>query len=200
MPVSRPHLSLLLRLHPRSSAWSLDPDKAPYQELEAWAEVLDAQDAQVDALLAELLPDQDTALLSRWEALYDLHRTSGLTTLARRRRVLARMSYLPDTRPATIESVLGRLMDQTVTVVEPGPFRCDDPGSLCDTASDVIDGAFCWWVEVDEALARVGDVTRDELEEEVSRLKPAHTVACVRTDDFRCDDPWSLTDRDLLGA
>lgn len=200
MATERPHLDLLLRLHPRGRAWSFDPASAPYQELEAWADVLDAQDDQVDALLDEILPDRATVLLSRWEELYDLHRRTGLTDAARRRRLQARMAYLPDTRPSTIRQILERYTALTLSLVEPGGFRCDDPDSVCDDAGDVLDGGFVWWIEVDETAARTGDVTRDELQEEIERLRPAHTVAFVRCDDFICDDPWSLTDRDLLGA
>lgn len=200
MPIDRQHLDLLIRLHPRGRAWSMDPELAPFQELAAWAEVLDAQDAQVDALVNELLPDRAVALLPRWEALYDLHRTSGLTLGARRRRLQVRLRYQPDSRPATIEGILSTLMELPVSVVEPGAFRCDDASSLCDASTDVLDGAFGWWAEVDEAGARLGDVSRTELEHEIQRLAPAHTVAVLRCDDFRCDDPWSITDRDLLGA
>ncbi len=200
MAITRPHLDLLLRLHPRGRAWSLDPAMAPYQELEAWGEVLDAQDAQVNALLDEAVPDRASSLLGRWEALFDLHPRSGLSEAERRRRVLARMAYLPDTRPVTIEDILEAFTSLDVAIVEPGAFRCDDAGSVCDEPDDVLDGAWVWWVEVDETAARAGDVTRLELEQELQRIKPAHTVAYVRCDDFLTDDPWSLCDRDLLGA
>lgn len=197
--MDRPHVELLLRLHP-AGPWSDDQALAPYQELKAWGDVLDAQDSQVDELLAEILPDTTSALLSRWEALYELHRESGLTEAQRRRRLAARRRHLPNARPETLRSILAQYSDLTITIVEPGAFRTDDPDSLTDTPSDVIDGAFVWWIEVDEVAARAGDTTRAELEHEVQRVNPAHLVAFVRCDDFCCDDPWSLCDRDLLGA
>ena len=193
------HLPALLRLHPRGP-WNLDDGSLCRHDLEVVAHVIDDAAGQNAELLLELLPDRTTALITSWERVYGLTRIAGKTLAKRRAAVLARRRFLPDFRPATIEDVLGTLTGLTVDVVEPGAFRCDDPASLCDAEEPVIDGAFVFFVEFSESSARSESLSRDEIQEAIDDLKPAHTYGAVRCDDFLTEDPWSLCDMDLLGA
>lgn len=195
----RLHRDLLQRLHPRGAV-VIEPNTVSYAELSAWGDVLDQLDTQMDELLVESDPQATTVLLSLWERLLAIHRVTGRTEAHRRRVIVQRLRRLPNCTPALLAHLLGQVADLTVTIVEPTGFRCDDPDSLTDTPSDVIDGGLTFFVELDWALARVSGLSRDELQEEVETVKPAHTVGLIRADDFRCDDPWSLTNRDLLAA
>lgn len=200
MPTPR-HLELLLRLHPRGP-YDLDEDALPYEDLSVLASGLDLADDQRLELLDEVLPDRTEDLLTSWERVYDIHRVSGRTVLQRRRAVLARRRLLPDFKRSTIESILETLTEVDVTVTEPLPFRCDDASSLCDGSGGtyVLDGAFVFFADLDQAQATAAGVDRDALDEMIDHVKPAHIVGLSRFDGFCCDDALSLCDRDLLGA
>lgn len=197
--MSYDHTQLLLRLHP-VGAVDLRPGGVYYRDVEVFGQVLDLVWAQVDALEEELLPDRATALLSRWEALYDIRRVSGRTDEQRREVIIARARYLPDFRPETIDDILSTHFGLDVDVVEPAAFRCDDPSSVCDGHDYLLDGHLVFFIEFDEATARTLGIDRAEVEYEIGRLKPAHVVGRTRCDDFRCDDAFSLCDLDRLGA
>lgn len=195
----RRHAELLARLHPRGAV-EVETGTTSRAELDAWGDVLDHLDDQIDQLLQEANPSLTGELLSRWEALLGIYRVSGRSAAHRRRIVVQRLRRLPNCTPATLAQLLGQVADLTVTIVEPGSFRCDEATSLTDTPDDVLDGALVFFVTLDWAAARVSGLSRDELQEEVDTLKPAHVVGLIRADDFRADDPWSLTNRDLLAA
>lgn len=193
------HTRLLLRLHPRGAA-DLRPGGTYYLDLEVFGEVLDTVFTQAVELEDELLPDRSSALLSRWEAAYDIRRVSGRTDAERREVIIARRRHLPDFRPTTIDDIITTHFGLDVDVVEPMAFRCDDPASLCDSESHLCDGHLIFFIEFDEATARTLGIDRDEMDFEIGRIKPAHVIGHTRCDDFRCDDPFSLLDLDLLGA
>lgn len=198
--IARDHTKLLVRLHP-VGVEDLRPGSTVYGDLEVFGEALDTGWEQAIALADELLPDRADALLSRWEAAYDLHRTTGLTTEQRRERIIARRRYLPDSRPATIDTILDGMAGLDINVVEPAPFRCDDASSVCN-GSDlvVLDGALVFFIEFDEVAARALPLDRPAVEYEIGRIKPAHVIGRTRCDDFRCDDFLSIVDLDLLAA
>ena len=112
----------------------------------------------------------------------------------------ARKAFLPDSCIPTIDLILERLTSIAITIVEPGPFQCDDAGSVCDDGEDVLDGAFVFLIEFNEGAARIASVNRDEVIEVATDAAQAHTIPVVLCDDFRCDDSFSTTDRDLLGV
>lgn len=190
---------MLERLHPRGP-YDLDPGSLYRDDLAVLGAALDLADDQRLALLDELLPDRAEALLSSWERVYAIYRGSTRTTQQRRDAIVARRRYLPDFVPTTIEGILEQLTGVDVTLVEPGHFRCDDAGSLCDTADDVLDGIFVFFADLDHAAAVAAGVDRAELDEVIGQVEPAHTLGISRFNLFSCDDPYSLTDRDLLGA
>lgn len=193
------HIRLLLRLHPRG-AQELDEGTNVRDDLEVAATALDDLWDQRDLLLDNTMPDKVVALLERWEAVYGIFRVGSRTDEQRQARLLAFRRRVPDLNPATIDDICEMISGVDCTIVEPGPFRTDDPNSLTDTEDDVVDGAFLFWVVIDQADATAVGLDRDELQEVVDDIKRATRIGQVRFDDFRTDDPYSLTDIDLLGA
>lgn len=169
-------------------------------ELAVMGDQLDRIWLQRDALLDEVWPSEADSLLTRWEEEFQIFWISGKTAPERIAAVLARFRLLPNFRPATIEEILTGLCGYTVDCFEPFAFRCNDADSVCDDPDDVLDGEFLFYLLVDEADARDGNVTRAEIDYLTSVMKPAHTQGMVRCDDFLCEDPWSVTDLDLLGV
>lgn len=194
------HTKLLLRLHP-VGAVDLRPGSTYLLDLEVLGAALDLAWEQATQLEGELLPDHVSALLSRWEATYGINRVGSRTDTQRRDRLIARRRFLPDFRPATIEDLVEQLTGIDVDLLEPDAFRCDDAGSLTDDgATVVLDGHFCFIIDMSRTTAAAASVDRDEVAELLDELKPAHTIGGTRFDDFRADDPYSLTDRDTLAT
>ncbi len=189
----------LLRLHP-GGFLLLDDGELQFYDLDVLGQALDTAEDQVGFLRLEMLPDRAGALLERWETVYDVHRTAGKTDQQRRYTLLARRRFLPDFRPDTIETILETVSQLELDVYEPFAFRCDDPDSLCDDPDDLVDGAFTFVVDGSAVEARTESPDIDQVEEIIELVKPAHTIGIVRWDDYRCDDEYSRTDRDLLGV
>lgn len=193
------NLRFLVRIHPRG-AIDLEEDNLPWQDLKALAWCLDVVELQKELLQAEILPDTATiATLAHWESVYAIYRV-GNTTPKRRAAVLARRQLLPDFRPATIESMLELDSNLALVIYEPGAFSCDDAASVCDSADDLVDGAFVFVLDASAAEARAEAPDLESAADLIEIAKPAHTAGFLRFDDLCCDDPYSRCDRDLLGA
>lgn len=191
-------LPALLRLVP-AGCWVLDEGDLLLTDLTIVASGLDAVDVGMEDLRAELHPQTSDVLLARWEGLYQL-RAASFTTTERQARLVARVQLIPTFTPTAIEDAVEAFGGVAATLLEPGPFRCDDPDSVCDDVNDVIDGAFVFVLDFAWADADAASLRRAELMGVVRLMQPAHTVARLRFDDFHADDPYSLTDLDLLGA
>lgn len=194
---AKPTLEGVLRLCP---AGALRPEAGTVVrvDLETVAQALDLAVAQRDALMVEVDPRKAEALLGRWEELLDLS-TIDADVDARRRRVLAAVRVLPNFRPVTIEARVEEITGVGWTLVEPGPFKTNDPNSLTDTLNDVLDGAhvFILYGDRDDAVAFA--LRRDLVRVFLERVKPAHTVGLMSLEGFVADDDYSLTDLDTLG-
>lgn len=198
MPTIPDHLDALERLTPRD-VFDLDDGTINRDEYCVVAETLDENARQQVLLVNESFPQYASALLTRWEALYQL-RARGWTLAQRAARLMARVRFIPDFTPATIETRVEQYTGIDVTLAEPGGFRCDHALSRCDHPDDLIDGVFVFVIDMDWAVATAAGVRRADLLVFLEDLKPAHTVPIIRCDDFHCDDALSVCDRDLLGA
>lgn len=193
-------LMFLVRVAPRGAV-RYDPDSVALADLTVLADGLDAVVATADAMVLELVPDSAEAELDRWEAEYDLNR-AVVDTARRQARLRAARQFLPNATPTTLVAILDEATGELGwSIDEPGPFRCDDPNSLTDTPTDVIDGVFVFWATAPADTARATVVIREEVQDLVDRASQAHVQGKVRfTGEFCCDDAWSLTDLDLLGV
>lgn len=193
------HIELLLRLVP-VGADNYEEGTVIRADLNVNAAGLDLAWTQAEELGDELLPDRAEETLPLWEALYGIYRDRGLSTLQRQARLVAARRRLPDFRPATIEELVLEHSGVVGGVAEPRAFRTDDADSVTDDPYDVVDGAHVFFVLFARADAVAADVDRDEVTDVLDVIRPAHTVGIVQFDDFRTDDPFSLTDYDILGA
>lgn len=193
------HTELLLRLVPQG-ADNYEEGTVIRADLNVSAAALDMTWTQAEELGDELLPDRAEETLTQWEALYGLFRDRGLSTQQRQARLVAAKRRLPNFKPATIEELVLEHSGAAGVVEEPRAFRTDDADSVTDDPYDVVDGAHVFFVVFVRADAVSADVDRDEITEMLDVIRPAHTIGIVQFDDFRTDDPYSLTDRDLLGA
>lgn len=194
------NLDMLVRLQP-VGPYDTDEGSTFRADLSVAGTAMDVGDDQRLELLDEILPDRAEDLLSSWERVYNIHRVAGLTTAQRQAAVVARRRFLPDFRPSTIDTIVEEVAGVVVDVVEPFAFRCDEATSVCDDPYDVLDGAFVFFVEADSAAALAAGAERAVMDETIGALKPSHTIGISRfTGAFRCDDAYSLCDRDLLGA
>lgn len=191
------HLPALLRMIPIGPL-SHEEDTVARSRLAAVGTGLDECETVRAAVLVEARPQGADVLLSTWERLYKIPSTG--TTPDRLQRLLARVRLVPDFRPATIEARAEDYAGIDYTLLEPTGFRCDDADSLCDTSTDVVDGGLTFILDGAWADADAAGVPRVGLQALIDTIKPAHTVGFDRYDDFHTDDPYSLTDRDLLGA
>ncbi len=147
-------------------------------------------DAYTDMLLCmnESFASSATALLSEIEELYGLTVRADLAAPTRRIRLLAKIRA---GRAGTPQNILRSVApyDATATVhenVSSDPYLGDPFG------------VYVWALTV---LVAVYDdpVSLAALKAAIEQLKPAHTLGSLATRiAFRCDDPDSLTNRDVL--
>jgi uncharacterized protein YmfQ (DUF2313 family) len=193
------NLASLLRLCPRG-VWGLGEGSAGRALIEAVAGALDDCDALLEALLEEAFPDTTDVLLVRWEAELGILAIGGKTSAQRQAAVHAVLSTVPDTRPATMEAAVETYFGGDVDIVEPGPFRFDDPDSTFDSEDDVIGGAHVFFVRIAYAEAVSAGLDRDELLAFINARKQSHTVGLVQVDGLYFDDPYSLFDLDRFAV
>lgn len=195
-------IDLLVRLYPRGLV-AMEPGTTAYADLQVLGDGLDAAWGERDDLVVELHPDTATNAgeLASWERVFGIRHVDGKTESERQDAVIAQMRFLPNANPSTYEAILEQHNGLDWDITEPGAFRCDDPNSLCDTATDLLDGVFIWFADTDSAAALAASLDRDEIQDLCDRMAQGHVNGWVRfTDAFRCDDPYSLCDRDLLGS
>jgi len=179
---------------------SRDDGALHLEELDAWADSIDGVDDQVALSVDACFPQTDPELLDRWEALLDLHPAAGDSDAVRQQRVLEALARVPLMTPAYIAAQLEILTTVEPTIVEFMAFHCDDAGSRVDY--ECLEKQWFFLAAFGRAAAVAASVDDELVEEQalLDRLKPGHTQGVACFDDFRCNDPYSLTDRDLLGA
>ena len=196
--MSTNHLGALIRLAP-AGCWELDEGSNVRLDLSVIAAPLDAVETAEQDLVTESRPQDASALLSRWETLYRL-RAGTFTEDQRVDRLVARVQAVPSFTPVALEAAAEAFTGIAMSLYEPHGFRCDSAGSVCDNADDLIDGGLVFVLDIDWDAAVAGGLRRTELQAFIAPLQPAHVVSLIRLNDFHTDDPYSLTDRDLLGA
>lgn len=165
----------------------------------AWAEQVDdletAAATSVDALLLDA-PD----LLDRWESVYDLHPAATATESERAAAVLEAIRRVPLLTGDYIAAQVAVFSGVTPTIIEFCAFHCDDPASVTDDLG--VDQQWNFWAAFDRALGVAAgmDPTLAREQARLEALEPGHAFGTACYDEFLPDDPYSLTDRDLLGA
>lgn len=146
------------------------------------------------ALLREILrPDLASELLADWEAFLGL--TAGTATeSARQLRVVARLIFRQRHRPADFQRALALLLG-----LDPEDVQIVERSSADAAAMDDERAIFHFFVYRNPSLPGTYDL--DAADVLIDTVKPSHTEGTmVESINFLCDDPFSLCDRDLLGA
>lgn len=190
---------LLQAYLPRGS-YSREPDALHVLELGALAEVLETVDDLADDLLDEFFPLTATATLDDWERNLDLHPATGASAATRRGAILEVLRRHPNLSPPYIAEQLASLTGLTPAIIEHLPFLCDDAASLCDAGG--VEQQWTFYAAFSRAAAAAAGLDVDLVDEQLvlEQIEPAHALGLACYDDFRCDDPYSQVDRDLLGA
>lgn len=189
-PAASRYARMLIALLPPGKAWRRVLDDLLSTVLLACADELARLEARAIALLEEVEPDSTTELLAEHEREIDLPSTG--TTEERRGRVVARHVARQGFRPADFVSALEPLLGAgAVAIIE----RTAAEAAAMSDAREI----FRFFVYRNPALP--GSYFLDSAQSLIDRIKPSHTIGYViESTDLLCDDPFSLCDRDILGA
>jgi hypothetical protein len=158
----------------------------------ASADELARLDARVDDLLDETDPSTADELLPEYERELDLDEAA--TDAERRAIIVGRLIARQRYRPVDFQDALAALLGQDaadVVVIETSAATAAAMGDVREI--------FRFFIFRDPALP--GTYYLDSAQEIVDAIKPSHTAGhVIESDDFLCDDPYSLCDRDILGA
>lgn len=179
-------------LLPPGVLWKQDLDSTLSATLLASADELARVAQRAADLLREGDPRQADELLPEYEA--DL-RLAGDGTLAERQaRVVSLLVRRQRFRPVDFQNVLAPLLGldpEQVVVLE------NSRAFAVATGDDEAIFLFHIWRDPDLA----GSYDLDAAQELVDRMRPAHTLGkVIESVAFKCDDEFSLCDRDLLGS
>ncbi len=181
-----------LALLPPGKLWRRVADSVLSMLFLGAADELERLDARAGDLLDEVDPSTAVELLPEYERELDLD--AAVTTAERQARVVARLVARQRFRPVDFQNALAPLLGQLpvdVVVIE----RTAAFAASIGDAREI----FRFFIYRDPALA--GVYYLDSAQELVDQIKPSHTVGhVIESIDFLCDDPYSLCDRDLLGA
>jgi uncharacterized protein YmfQ (DUF2313 family) len=158
----------------------------------ACAQELARLDARADDLLRESNPSTAVELLPEYEQELDIG--PAVTIAERQANVVARRVRRQRFRPVDFQTALAPLLAQAaadVVVIERTRAFCvsvgDDPA------------IYRFFIYRDPSLP--GTYFLASAQTVVDEMSPSHTVGqVIESVNFRCDDAFSLCDRDLLGA
>lgn len=183
---------MLGALLPPGRLWRLVTGSVLSNLLLASADELARVDARVDDLLDEADPSTADELLPEYERELDLD--EGATTAERRALIVARLVARQRYRPADFQTALATLLGQDAADVDVIETSAATAAAMGDVRE-----IFRFFIFRDSTLP--GTYYLDSAQAIVDRIKPSHTAGhVIESDDFLCDDPYSLCDRDILGA
>jgi uncharacterized protein YmfQ (DUF2313 family) len=183
---------MLSALLPPGRVWRLVGESLLQPLLLGSADELERLDARAGDLLKESVASTANELLPEYEAELDLEATG--TVDERRARVVARLIARQRYRPVDFQTALAPLLGLTpaeVVVLE----RTHAMAVALGDDREI----FRFFIFRDPALP--GTYYLASAQELVDQIKPSHTLGqLIESVNFLCDDPYSLCDRDLLGA
>jgi uncharacterized protein YmfQ (DUF2313 family) len=183
---------MMAALLPPGRLWRLVSDSFLSKVFAGCADELERLDARAADLLNEADPRTATELLSEYERELELDEAS--TTAERRARIEARRIARQRFRPQDFQTALAPLLGQ-----DPGDVVVIERTQAFAASIDDDPEIYRFFIYRDPASA--GTYYLDSAQEIVDAIKPSHTDGhVIESIDFLCDDPYSLCDRDLLGA
>ncbi len=178
-----------MELLPPGKVWRLAEDSTLHKLLLGCAEELGRLEGRALDLVEESDPRTAVELLSEYERQLELESTG--TDAERQARITAWLIARQRYRPVDFQTSLGPLLggSSNVTVLE----------ITAAQAAAMGDQREIFRFHVYPTVP--GTYQLDAAQDLVNRIKPSHTLGYViESVNFLCDDPESLTDRDLLGA
>lgn len=181
---------MLIALLPAGRLWRIVGGGLLVRLLEGCALELERLDGRARALLEEADASTAVELLPEYESALGLPSTGSVDERQARvvARLIARQRYRPIDFRAALAPVLG-LSPSQVTVIERSradAIAMDDDGEI-----------FRFFVYRNPSLP--GAYYLGSAQAIVDKIKPSHTAGhVIESIDFRCDDPYSLCDRDIL--
>ena len=192
MAVADSYASALAALLPPGRLWRLLGAALLPKLLLGSADELARLDARAEVLRLESIPTNATELLSEYEAELELVATG--TNAERRARIVARYIARQRYRPADFQLALAPLLGQlaaAVVVIERTPAQAVAMGDAREI--------FRFFIYRNPASPGTYDLAGAQAL--ITKIKPSHTLGyAIESINFLCDDPYSLTDRDLLGV
>lgn len=183
---------MLARLLPPGRLWRTDPDSVLYGVLLGSGDELARVSDRTADLLRESDPRTADELLPDFERVLELSSTG--TTEERRARVVALLVRRQGVRPADYQAalapVLGQETDDVVVIERTRAFAVavDDDREIY---------RFFVYRDPDEP----GSYDLETAQGLIDSMQHSHTQGhVIESVDFKCDDGYSLCDRDLLGA
>jgi len=193
-PTALAYARMMSALLPPGRLWRL-VDSTLSNVLTACGDELARVDARVADLLDEADPTTAVEMLPEYESELDLE--AAATIDERRARIISRLIARQRYRPVDFQAALAPLLDQLpedVVVIENShafAVSVDDEREI-----------YRFFIYRDPAEPGLtGAYFVDSAQDLVDAIKPSHTEGYViESIDFLCDDPFSLCDRDILGA
>lgn len=185
---------VMARLLPPGRLWRLDALATLVAAFRAAGDELERVSGRVLDLLSEGDPRTATAA----ELLPDFERVLGLdgsgTEAERQAKVVARLTQDRGFRPADVAETLAPLLDLAIADVDVIERTTADQ-VVIDYPREI----YRYFVYRDPALSGTADI--DAAQTQLELMEHSHTKGhVIESIDFECDDPFSLCDRDLLGA
>lgn len=185
----------MIDLLPPGRLWKLIGDTLLRCFFEAAGEELARAHERAQDLLRESLPDQAVELLPEYEEELALVPLPGETEAVRRARVVGLLVSRQRVRPSDYKQALAGLLVQAVADVD-----LRETSSAAAVASGHPREVYRFFVYRNPALAGgPGDIGGAQAL--VDNISHSHVKGhVIQSVNFLCDDPYSLTDRDLLGV
>lgn len=183
---------MLGALLPPGKVWRLIGGSVLLKLFTACADELGRLDARVFDLLDESDPRTADELLSEYENELKLAATG--TTAERIARVVAHLVARQRYRPVDFQTALAQLLGQLAADV----VVSERSAALAASMGDVRE-IFRFFIYRNPSLPNTYYVASAQAL--VDKIKPSHTIGhVIESNNFLCDDPFSLCDRDILGA
>lgn len=183
---------MLAALLPTGRLWRLVGGALTSSLILGSADELARVDSRARELLDESVPTDADELLPEYEAELEIEPEG--TAAERVARVVARHVSRQRFRPSDFQIALAPIFGLAVADVVVIEWSHAFAAAMGDDRE-----IYRFFVYRDPALPGTYDV--DGAQELVDAIKPTHTAGhVIESIDFLCDDPYSLCDRDLLGA
>ncbi len=185
---------MLGSLLPPGRVWRLIGDSVLVRVLTACADELARLHGRASDLMREAIPSTVVELLAEYEVDYDLDATGSIDE--RKARVVALATLRQGFRPVDVQNALAPLLGQ-----DPGDVVVIERSAAFAATIEDLDGRAIYRFFVYRDPTLPGAYYIQSAQEVLDRIEHSHVIGkVIESVSFKCDDPYSLCDRDLLGV